>query len=118
MRLKRSWMGVLGAIAALGVAPGLALAQAPADTTPPTITIPAPADGATFVVGQPVQASYGCTDDVAVADCVGTVANGAMIDTSTAGPHTFTVTSHDTAGNAASTSVTYNVVVSDTGPID
>src|SRR5690242_17782477 len=101
MQMKRSWMGVLGAIAALGFVPAVAMAQAPADTTPPAITITAPADGATFVVGQPVQAAYACSDDTAVADCTGPVANGAAIDTTSAGPHTFTVTAHDTAGNPA-----------------
>jgi hypothetical protein len=118
MQMKRSWVGVLGAVAAFGLAPASALAQAPADTTPPTVTIASPADGATFVVDQPVLASYGCSDDVGVADCVGTVANGTAIDTSSAGPHTFTVTSHDTSGNPASKTVSYNVVVSDPGPID
>jgi hypothetical protein len=111
-------MGVAGAIVALGLMPEVAMAQAPADATPPTITISAPSEGATFVVGQPVQAAYGCADDTAVADCAGPVANGAMIDTSGAGPHTFTVTAHDTAGNPATKTVSYSVVVQDPGPID
>jgi hypothetical protein len=111
-------MGVVGAIAALGLMPEVAMAQGAADTTPPAITISAPADGATFVVGQPVQAAYACSDDVAVADCAGPVANGAAIDTSSAGPHTFTVTSHDTAGNPATKTVGYSVVVQDPGPVD
>ena len=38
-----------------------------------------------------------------------TKANGAAIDTSTVGPHTFTVTANDKAGNSRSVSVTYYV---------
>jgi hypothetical protein len=96
------------------------------DTTPPTIAITAPPEGATYAPGQPVAAEYGCTDagvdfmttlanqlgfptlnaflafaaangsNVAPPTCAGPVASGAPIDTSP-GPHTFTVTATDVA---------------------
>jgi hypothetical protein len=42
--------------------------------------------------------------------CVGTVANGANLDTSTVGDHTFTVTGTDLAGNQTVVTVHYTVV--------
>jgi Big-like domain-containing protein len=112
----RPWMGVLGVVALCAALPATAGAQA-TDTTAPTITVATPAQGATFVKGQAVTVSYSCTDDVAVADCVGTLANGATLDTSTAGPGSFTVTAHDTSGNPATVTNTYNVVEQDPGDV-
>jgi hypothetical protein len=109
-------MGVLGVLAVCAALPATAAAQT-ADTTAPTITLATPAQGATFVKGQTVAVSYTCTDDVAVADCVGTLANGANLDTSTAGPGSFTVTAHDTSGNPATVTNTYNVVEQDPGDV-
>jgi CSLREA domain-containing protein len=78
------------------------------DTGVPTITITTPANGASYLNGQVVNADYSCGDALSgVASCVGTVAKGAPIDT-TAGPHSFTVTATDNAGNVASRTVTYN----------
>ena len=58
-----------------------------------------------------VQAGFGCTDsNSGVESCVGTVAGGAPINTSTTGAHTFTVTATDKAGNVTTKSVTYNVL--------
>jgi hypothetical protein len=114
----RPWMGVLGALAVLAALPAGAGAQAAdPDTTTPTVTIATPAQGATYVKGQTVAVSYSCTDDVAVADCVGTVANGANLDTSVAGPGSFTVTAHDTAGNPKTVTNTFNVVEQDPGDV-
>jgi hypothetical protein len=82
------------------------------DTSPPTITIAAPADGATYTQGAGVNASYTCSDpdgSADVASCTGPVANGAAIDTSTIGAHSFTVSASDIAGNTASRSVSYTV---------
>jgi len=45
-----------------------------------------------------------------VTSCTGTVENGAFIDTSTLGSHTFTVTTTDSEGISKSKSVTYTVV--------
>ena len=79
------------------------------DTSGPDITISTPADGASFPLGSTVLADYACTDQTAVASCVGTVADGATIDTATPGPHNFTVNASDTLGNPSSLTVNYNV---------
>src|SRR5215207_6035360 len=83
------------------------------DTTAPAVTISTPPDGATFIKGQAVAAGYSCQDEAGgsgLASCTGTVANGALIDTSAVGSHTFTVTGADLAGNSATATSTYNVV--------
>jgi hypothetical protein len=81
------------------------------DTTPPVITINSPTN-TTYAFGQAVPADYTCTDigGAGVATCVGTVADGANINTSSGGPKTFTVNSTDTGGLSSSLSVTYNVL--------
>jgi hypothetical protein len=109
-------MGVLGAVALFAALPASAGAQA-TDTTPPTVLVATPAQGATFVKGQAVSVSFACTDDVAVADCVGTLANGAALDTSVVGPGSFTVTAHDTSGNPQTVTNTYSVVEQDPGDV-
>src|SRR3954471_12264569 len=107
----RPWKVAVGVVLGVAALPCSAMAQAP-DTTGPQITITTPDSATTYKVGQLVAASFACTDPSGVADCVGTVAQGSTIDTSTAGPHTFTVTSHDNASpaNASTASVTYTVV--------
>src|SRR5215217_6025711 len=114
----RPWMGVLGVVALCAALPATAGAQATdPDTTPPTVLLATPAQGATFVKGQAVTASYSCTDETALADCVGTLANGAALDTSVVGPGSFTVAAHDTAGNPKTVTNTYSVVEQDPGDI-
>jgi hypothetical protein len=111
---------------------GLLVAQlfvAPQDTTPTSITIATPPDGATYASGQVVNADYSCSDAgvdfmtalaggsaleeflVALADhgfnlghptCAGPVPAGTPITTSP-GPHTFTVTARDLAYTVADT---------------
>jgi trimeric autotransporter adhesin len=79
----------------------------------PTITIAAPIDGATYTQGQSVAASYACSDPDGPADiagCAGPVASGAPIDTANTGPHSFTVTATDQAGNSSSAVAGYTVV--------
>ncbi len=79
------------------------------DRRAPTIAISAPAATA-FLVGQVVPSSYGCVDGGSGAStCSGPVASGAPIDTSTVGPHTFSVTATDAVGNATTASVNYVV---------
>lgn len=78
------------------------------DSSGPTINISAPA--AVYAQHQKVQAKYSCTDpDDAVATCVGTVANGSVIDTSNGGPYAFTVAASDSHGNSSSQTVVYFV---------
>ena len=52
---------------------------------------------------------FTCADDVGVESCVGSVANGAALDTSKLGSRRFTVTATDTAGNITTKSVAYMV---------
>jgi hypothetical protein len=82
------------------------------DQAPPTISLRAPADGAVYSLGQNVVAAYSCEDQEGgsgVASCDGTVANGAPIDTSSFGKHSFEVSASDRAGNTTSKAVTYTV---------
>ena len=89
------------------------------DITPPTITITTPPDGATYTQGQSVLADYACADETdgsGLATCVGEVADGAALDTSTLGQHLFTVQATDNAGNPASSTHLYTVVAAATKP--
>ena len=88
------------------------------DATPPTIIIAVPSSTATYVLNQPVSASFACADvGSGIATCQGTVAKGQRIDTSTVGPHTFTVTATDVAGNTTTENVTYTVLATPPGPV-
>jgi hypothetical protein len=83
------------------------------DTTAPTISIGSPAASAAYPLGTTVPASYSCADEAGgtgLAACQGPVASGSPIDTSAAGPHSFTVTARDNAGNTSSQTVSYTVV--------
>lgn len=80
-------------------------------------TISTPANGETFSLGTMHTASYSCQDDdgSGVASCSASASGtrltkGAKLDTNTAGPHSFTVTSIDNVGNTGNKVVTYNVV--------
>ncbi len=89
------------------------------DETDPTVAIAAPVDGASYVRGTAVNADYACTDETGgsgIDTCTGTVANGALVDTSSAGAKTFTVTAEDAAGNRASKTVAYTVTEPATDP--
>ena len=76
----------------------------------PVISIAAPADGASYTQGQVVNASYSCTPAEGAKTCAGPVANGAPVDTSTVGSHSFTVNAEDAEGAKASKTVSYTVV--------
>jgi len=83
------------------------------DNAPPSISVTAPAEGATFTQGQSVAAAYSCADDAngtGIERCAGPVASGQPIDTGTPGTKTFTVDAADVAGNTASATRSYQVV--------
>ena len=83
------------------------------DRTDPSVTITTPADGASFAQGAVVNADFACADEVGgsgLASCVGPVADGSPIDTSTVGPHTFSVTATDSSANTATVTHNYTVV--------
>jgi streptogramin lyase len=82
------------------------------DSTLPIVNITTPANGGSYVTGSTVNAAYGCADALSgVASCVGTVANGAPIDTTGTGTKSFTLTATDKAGNVAQSTVSYTVTV-------
>ncbi len=108
---------------AAGNGHSLALQGAP-DTTAPTITIATPEDGAAYLLGQAVSADYTCRDEaggLGLASCSGDVASGDLIDTSSVGAKSFTVSAADNAGNPASLTHHYSVVYNFSGffqPVD
>ena len=85
---------------------------------PPSVTITAPAGGATFSQGQVVNAAYSCAavEGRTVKSCAGPVASGGVIDTATPGAHTLTVIAKDDLGGEASKTVEYSVMASASPP--
>jgi hypothetical protein len=80
------------------------------DTVAPKVTFNKPANGATYALNKIELASYTCTDTISgVGSCLGTVANGASINTSTPGVQTFSVVATDNAGNTFTRSISYTV---------
>ena len=77
---------------------------------PPDVTISSPADNATYTVGDEVEAAYTCLDDTPGVTCVGTVATGDRVDTSTPGSFSLTVTATDVDGNETTITRYYAVV--------
>jgi Bacterial Ig-like domain (group 3) len=78
----------------------------------PTVTISSPARGAKLAAGSTKRAGYGCADagGAGIASCVGSVSNGAKVDTSRPGRHTLTVTATSKDGTKATVTRTYTVV--------
>ncbi len=86
----------------------------------PTAAISSPVDNAYFSQGQQVLAGYGCTEapgGPGIASCSGPVANGAAIDTSSLGPHSFTVVATSRDGLSTSVAVQYVVAAPPTATI-
>jgi hypothetical protein len=82
------------------------------DQTKPTISVTTPVAGAQYELGEQVLADYSCADEPTgsgLDSCVGSVANGAAVDTESVGEKTFTVEASDNAGNTASKTVSYTV---------
>jgi hypothetical protein len=83
------------------------------DRTPPLITITSPTDGATYLRGQQLPAAFSCDDGQygsGVTSCQGDLPPGALLDTTSLGAHTFTVTTSDRARNASQATSAYFVV--------
>src|SRR5258708_32926378 len=78
----------------------------------PSASISTPSNGATYALGQKVNASYTCAEGgggPGISSCAGPVANGSPIDSSTTGSHTFTVTATSSDGQTATAHATYTV---------
>ena len=82
------------------------------DFTPPEIDVRTPVDGGTYDLGAPVEIDYSCADPngTGVAECGGDRPDGAALDTSTLGAHSFTVYALDKSNNFKQTTVSYTVV--------
>jgi len=103
----RPWKVVLGIALGVAALPSSAMAQ---DTTPPTVTVNTPLEGAVYTQGDPVTASYSCSDDTPEGlTCTGTVPHGEIISTATVGSFEFVVTGRDAAGNETVVRRNYSV---------
>jgi uncharacterized protein len=90
-----------------------ATAKVIVDNAPPAITITAPANGASYVQGQNVAASWTASDGLSgLRSSSGTVAGGSYLDTAKAGQYSFTVQAMDNAGNMAVVTRSYIVTAS------
>ncbi len=78
----------------------------------PSISITTPANNQSYSQNHTYNASYTCTaaPSTTIVSCSGPIASGSPIDTSTPGPHTFTVTALDADGGTATFSATYTVL--------
>jgi hypothetical protein len=81
------------------------------DRTPPTISLASPPEGAIYTVGQQASVSFWCHDGgTGLNACKGDLPDGSLVDTSTIGSKTFTVTASDRAGNLVRETHTYSVI--------
>jgi hypothetical protein len=85
-------------------------------TGSPTVSLTAPADGATYSLHQTVPASYTCAPGVGttLGSCSGTVPSGVAVDTSAPGQHSFSVSATDSDSGHATVSATYTVLAAPT----
>ena len=80
-------------------------------TYAPTESISAPAPGGAYTQGQALSASYSCASSTAGSPtCTGSQPNGAAIDTSVLGQHSFSVTGTDANVYHTTTTATYTIV--------
>jgi YVTN family beta-propeller protein len=82
--------------------------------SPPTASIATPAAGATYAKGQVVHSSFTCDEGAGgpgIASCLDQRGrgSGALLDTSSTGHHTFSVTATSSDGLTGATPVTYTV---------
>jgi hypothetical protein len=91
----------------LSVAVGAALLPCSAMAQTPTISITSPGGSGIYTLNEVVNAAYTCTG---AATCVGTVPNGAPLDTGSLGVKNFSVTATAADGATATSAVAYQVM--------
>lgn len=85
----------------------------------PSVAIGAPGNSADYQRGELVSARYSCQDGAygpGISSCTGTVPVGALIDTSTPGPHAFQVAAVSKDGQRSTVTVRYEVTAPLTRP--
>jgi Tol biopolymer transport system component len=88
------------------------------DRRPPAVTISSPTQGAVYQQDQIVASDYACSDGPngsGITSCEGSVSDGAAIDTSAIGEHTFTVTASKAGHLTTTSSHSYTVIYNFTG---
>ena len=82
------------------------------DKTAPIVAIASPAQDAVFLANDTVVADWTASDSLSgISSSSGTVPSGLPIDTSFQGLNSFTITASDEAGNTASASHSYTVLI-------
>jgi parallel beta-helix repeat protein len=80
------------------------------DKTQPQVTINTPANSGVYILNQILIADWSATDMLSgIASAVGTLPNGAPIDTGIVGAKTFTVNAADNASNTATQTASYTI---------
>jgi DNA-binding beta-propeller fold protein YncE len=92
--------------------PVAVVAVKPRDEQAPTVELRTPPEGAQYALGEHVVADYSCADEggSGLESCTGDVADDDPLDTSTPGPHAFTVVARDGAGHETTVTHGYTVV--------
>jgi hypothetical protein len=85
------------------------LSRTLSDDQPPTIVFRTPANNLVYDLDSVQEADFECIDPSGVTSCVGTVADGDLLDTSTFGTRTFTVTATDSFGLEREQTITYTI---------
>jgi DNA-binding beta-propeller fold protein YncE len=88
------------------------------DEQAPTIDLVTPADGAEYEQDAGVAVEYTCADEgpSGLRSCTGDLPDGDALDTSTPGPHHFTVVARDGEGNETTVTHDYTVTEPSTPP--